>query len=101
MASSARPAPTPLPDPRASEQIGLVVAVVLHLALLGLLSFDWPERERQDINPPMEVDLVAEAAPVSTAPEVSETPPAAKLGEEEALAPDPVMTPAPRLPCRR
>ena len=95
MATAARRPPQSLPDPRASQQLGMVAAVIFHLALLALLSFDWTERTRDNLNPPMEVDLVAEVAPVSTAPEISETPPAAKLGEEEALAPDPLIAPPP------
>lgn len=86
MATAPRPAMLPLPDLRGAEQIGVAIAVILHLALLALLSFDWPQRERIDIDPPMEVDLVADTGPVSTAPEISSAPPAAKLGEEEALS---------------
>src|SRR3546814_1680881 len=44
----------------------------------------------------MEVDLIAETAATSTAPEISELPPAARLGEEysdEIYTPDPVPTP--------
>ena len=48
MATAARPAMLPLPDLRGSEQIGLALAVILHLARLALLSFNWPEREVQD-----------------------------------------------------
>ncbi|WP_249340073.1 hypothetical protein [Sphingopyxis sp. L1A2A] len=47
----------------------------------------------------MEVDLIAETAVQSTAPVISENPPAARLGEEEAVdiaAPEPM--PAPPLP---
>jgi hypothetical protein len=44
----------------------------------------------------MEVDLIAETAPMSTAPVISDTPPAARLGEEDATdiaAPEPVPLP--------
>lgn len=93
MATAPRLAMPPLPDPRAAEQLGVAIAVILHLALLALLSFQWPTRERVDINPPMEVDLVADTGPVSTAPQISEAPPAAKLGEEEAMSREAIAVP--------
>lgn len=84
-----------LPDPATSVKLGLVFAVILHLALLALLSVSWPETEKPIENPPIEVDLIAEVAPKSTAPEISEAPPAAKLGEvEEDTPPAP---PPPRI----
>lgn len=96
MATAARPVP---PDPVSvsaeSRTSGLIIAVLLHAALLALLLVDWPDAPREDLNPAMEVDLIADAAPVSTAPVISETPPPARLGEEEALAPDPIVTPPP------
>lgn len=96
MTVAARPAMPSPPDPRRAERLGFGVAIGLHLALLALLSFEWAARERVDINPPMEVDLVADTGPVSTAPEISAAPPAAKLGEEEALSRDaPAAPPAP------
>ena len=72
------------PDQNLRTAVG--AAVVLHLALLVLLSVQWSRGERRFDNPPMEVDLIADTGPVSTAPEISETPPAAKLGEEDALS---------------
>ncbi|MEY4269623.1 MAG: hypothetical protein RLZZ58_839, partial [Pseudomonadota bacterium] len=50
-------------------------------------------------NPPMEVDLIAEAAPVSTAPEISEAPPPPRLGDESD-APDDVLPPEPLPPVK-
>lgn len=87
--ATAQPQPRALalPDPAASVQLGLAIAIFLHLALLALLSFSWPEAAKPIENPPMEVDLIAEVAPKSTAPEISEAPPAAKLGEVEEEAP--------------
>mgnify|MGYP002778398734 CR=1 FL=1 len=72
--------------PDQNLRIAVGAAVVLHVALLALLSVQWTRGERRFDNPPMEVDLIADTGPVSTAPEISETPPAAKLGEEEALS---------------
>ena len=93
MTVATRPAMPSPPDPRRAERLGFGVAIGLHLALLALLSFEWAARERIDINPPMEVDLVADTGPVSTAPEISAAPPAAKLGEEEALSRDTLAAP--------
>jgi protein TonB len=89
MASAAPSAPTtgPVPNLKASVQLGFVIAVVLHLLLLALLTLQWPEPEEKIKNPPMEVDLIAEAAPKSSAPVISESPPPPKLGEVEEIAP--------------
>ena len=46
----------------------LAVAVLLHVVVIGLLSVQWTRGDRRFDNPPMEVDLVAETAPQSTAP---------------------------------
>lgn len=81
------------------EGRGLAVAVAAHVVIIGLLSVQWTAGERRFDNPPMEVDLIAETAVQSTAPVISETPPAARLGEEDMTdiaAPEP--TPAPPLP---
>jgi hypothetical protein len=75
---------TSRPDQNLRLAVG--VAVVLHVALLVLLSVQWTRGERRFDNPAMEVGLIADTGPVSTAPEISEAPPAAKLGEEEAMS---------------
>lgn len=84
---------------RGKEGRGFAIAVAAHVVIIGLLSVQWTAGERRFDNPPMEVDLIAETAVQSTAPVISETPPAARLGEEEAVditAPEPM--PAPPLP---
>jgi outer membrane biosynthesis protein TonB len=78
------------------ERNGVAIAVALHVLVIGLLSVQWTAGDRRFDNPPMEVDLIAETAATSTAPEISELPPAARLGEEYATdipAPEPVPTP--------
>ena len=82
--------------PGANQRIGIAVAVLLHVVVIGLLSVQWTRGDRRFDNPPMEVDLIAETAPTSTAPVISDTPPAARLGEEDATdiaAPEPVPLP--------
>lgn len=82
-----------------NEGRGFAIAVAAHVLIIGLLSVQWTAGDRRFDNPPMEVDLIAETAVQSTAPVISETPPAARLGEEDMTdiaAPDPV--PAPPLP---
>lgn len=77
---------------------GVAIAAALHVVVIGLLSVQWTAGERRFDNPPMEVDLIAQAAPQSTAPILSETPPAARLGEEDSIdtrPPEPVTTPPP------
>ena len=84
---------------RGNEGRGIAIAVAAHVLIIGLLSVQWTAGDRRFDNPPMEVDLIAETAVQSTAPVISETPPAARLGEEEAVdiaAPEPM--PAPPLP---
>lgn len=84
-----------------TEKRGIAIAVALHVLVIGLLSVQWTPGERRFDNPPMEVDLIAETAPQSTAPVISETPPAARLGEEDAAdiaAPPPEPVPTPPLP---
>lgn len=84
---------------RGSERTGIAIAVALHVVLVGLLSVQWTAGERRFDNPPMEVDLIAETAVQSTAPVLSENPPAARLGDELAddiAAPEPM--PAPPVP---
>ena len=84
---------------RGNERRGLAIAVAAHVLIIGLLSLQWTPGDRRFDNPPMEVDLIAETALQSTAPVISETPPAARLGEEDEVdiaAPEPM--PAPPLP---
>ena len=79
-----------------NERRGVAIAVAAHIVIIGLLSVQWTAGERRFDNPPMEVDLIAETAPTSTAPVISDTPPAARLGEEEAVdiaAPEPMPAP--------
>ena len=90
-----------------NEARAIGIAVVAHVVLIGLLSVQWSPGERRFDNPPMEVDLIAETAPVSTAPVISDTPPAPRLGEEDSIddAPPPplppVQTPTPPEPVTR
>lgn len=84
---------------RGNERRGFAIAVAAHVLIVGLLSLQWTPGDRRFDNPPMEVDLIAETAVQSTAPVISETPPAARLGEEDNVdiaAPEPM--PAPPLP---
>ena len=84
---------------RGNQKTGIAIAVALHIVVIGLLSVQWTAGDRRFDNPPMEVDLIAETAPQSSAPVISETPPAARLGEEDATdiaSPEPV--PPPPLP---
>ena len=84
---------------RGKEGRGIAIAVAAHVVIIGLLSVQWTAGDRRFDNPPMEVDLIAESAVQSTAPVISEIPPAARLGEEDVTdiaAPEPV--PAPPLP---
>lgn len=74
----------------------VAVAVIAHVLIIGLLSVQWTAGKRSFENPPMEVDLIAETAPKSTAPVITEDAPAARLGEEDArdiAAPEPTPTP--------
>lgn len=84
---------------RGNQGRGFAIAAVAHVVIIGLLSVQWTAGERRFDNPPMEVDLIAETAVQSTAPVISETLPAARLGEEDNVdiaAPEPM--PAPPLP---
>lgn len=81
---------------RGNQNAGIAIAVLLHIAVIGLLSVQWTSGDRRFDNPPMEVDLVAETAPQSSAPVITETPPAARLGDEysdDIAVPEPVPTP--------
>src|SRR3569832_33236 len=82
--------------PWGNDKTGIAIAVALHVVILGLLSVQWSGGDRRFDNPPMEVDLIAETAPQSSAPVITETPPAARLGEEyseDIAVSDPVPTP--------
>lgn len=81
---------------RGNEGRGFAIAAAAHVVIIGLLSVQWTAGDRRFDNPPMEVDLVAETAPQSSAPVITETAPAARLGDEyseEIAAPEPVPTP--------
>lgn len=78
-----------------AEAVGLGVALVAHVALFGLLSLQFAPDPLKFENPPMAVDIIADTAPVSTAPVVSDAPPAARLGEPDA---DDAPPPPPALP---
>ncbi len=69
--------------PRGINNNCVAIAVALHVLVIGLLSIQWTAGDRRFDNPPMEVDLIAETAATSTAPVISETPPAARLGVVE------------------
>ncbi|WP_077148384.1 hypothetical protein [Sphingopyxis sp. KK2] len=87
-----------------NEARGIAIAVVAHVLIIGLLSVQWTAGDRRFDNPPMEVDLIAETAPTSTAPVISDTPPAPRLGEEDSFddaPPPPVPTPTPPEPIAR
>src|SRR3546814_13331596 len=80
---------------RGMERNGVAIAVGLHVLVIGLLSVQWTAGDRRFDNPPMEVDLIAETAATSTAPEIRDLPPDARLGEEYSDAldpPEPVST---------
>src|SRR3546814_12032991 len=86
------------------ERNGVAIAVGLHVLVIGLLSVQWTAGDRRFDNPPMEVDLIAETAATSTAPEISDLPPAARLGEEysdEIYTPEPLPTPPAPQPTAR
>ncbi len=78
------------------ERVAIALAIIAHLFLFALLSLTWDAPEEEIDNPPIAVDLVAEVAPVSTAPEPASEEPAARRGEidSEDIAP----VPAPPVP---
>ena len=89
---------------RGKKGRGFAIAAIAHVVIIGLLSIQWTAGERRFDNPPMEVDLIAETAVQSTAPVISEAPPAARLGEEDAVdiaAPEPMPAPPPPEPIVR
>lgn len=97
MTAAARSLPraAALINPDTAVRWSVPVAVLLHVALIALLSLTWPATERRDDNPPMEVDLIAEVAPESSAPVISAAPPPPRLGEVEELVPTPPAPPPP------
>lgn len=81
-----------------TEATGLSVAIAAHIILFALLSFQLSHPDPHFDNPPMAVEIIAEAAPVATAPEISGAPPAARLGdpdsdEAEVPPPRPIVEP--------
>jgi protein TonB len=85
-----------LPAGKSSSKSAVAVAVIAHVLIVGLLSVQWTAGKRTFENPPMEVDLVAETAPTSTAPVITEEAPATRLGDEDERAieaPEPTPTP--------
>jgi outer membrane biosynthesis protein TonB len=81
-----------------AEATGFGVAAAGHLALLAALSLAFAAtRIQPPPQQPIEVSFVEEAAPVSSAPEISATPPAAQLAQVEG-PPEPVVAPAPPIP---
>ncbi|MEQ1688726.1 MAG: hypothetical protein ABL874_09140, partial [Sphingopyxis sp.] len=85
------------------EVAGIGAAVAAHIILFALLSFQLTRSQPPQLdNPPMAVEIIAEAAPVATAPAISQAPPAARLGDpdsdEAEVPPPPRPTPAPPKP---
>jgi outer membrane biosynthesis protein TonB len=81
-----------------AEATGIGVAAVGHLALLAALSLAFAAtRVQPPPQQPIEVSFVEEAAPVSSAPEISPTTPAAKLAPVEG-PPEPSAAPTPPVP---
>ena len=79
-----------------TEQAALAGVGLLHVALFAWLSLAMPDPAA--IEPPsMAVEIIAEPAEVSTAPEISSAPPAPRLGEPEA-ADEPAAPPEPAPP---
>lgn len=85
-----------------TEARGLGAAIIVHAALFALLATGGLNIPPPPIeNPPMAVEIIAEAAPVATAPEISDAPPAARLGDpdsDEALVPPPRPVVEPQRP---
>ncbi len=100
MRAAIRPSPLAVAQPGAGPALRAAwpAAIALHLGLLALLSLSWAGQDDPPDNPPMEVDLIAEVAPQSTAPVIAAAPPPPKLGEEEDEAPAPATPPPPPPP---
>lgn len=78
-----------------AEGVGIGVALAAHILLFAILSLQFAPNPVKFENPPMAVDIIAESAPVSTAPVVSDAPPAARLGDPDSDdAPPPPKPPA-------
>ena len=85
-----------------SEKAGLGVAVVAHIALFTLLSYQIGSPDPLKFeNPPMAVEIFAESAPVATAPQLSTAPPAARLGDPDARDQPVLAPPEPPKPVAR
>ncbi len=85
-----------------TDSISLTVVVAAHLALFAALSVDlFAKPPRSFDNPPMEVDLIAESAITSAAPDLSASPPAARLAAEEGPVEDAMMAESQPLPLPR
>lgn len=80
-----------------TETAALAGVALLHLALFAWLSLSLPEPADLD-RPPMAVEIIAEPAAVSTAPEISSEEPAAALGEPDLPLESAPPEPAPPLP---
>ncbi len=80
-----------------AEKIGFGGVALAHVALFAWLSLALPSPDPLETPPPMTVDIIAEPAAVSTAPEISEAPPAPRLGEPDA-ADVPAAPPLPEPP---
>lgn len=82
-----------------TDKIALTAAVTGHLLLLAALSVNlFAKTPRSFDNPPMEVDLIAESAITSAAPEISASPPAARLAAEEGPVEDATIADATPVP---
>ncbi|NCP12017.1 MAG: hypothetical protein GW859_08715 [Sphingomonadales bacterium] len=74
------------------DRTSLSLAVAGHVVLFAALSVHlFAKPARSFDNPPMEVDLIAETALASAAPELSAAPPAARLAAEEGPVEDAIM----------
>ncbi len=81
-----------------TERMSVGVAVAAHVLLFIALSLSWRQQaDRRFDNPPMTVDIVAEAAPQSSAPVIEPVPPPPAQGEPEEVTPAPPPEPAPRV----
>lgn len=81
-----------------AEQTGLGIAIVGHAALFAALSLSLLAKPEPfaPVNPPMAVELIAETAPISTAPDAvpdASPPPRATAPVAVAQPPMPIATP--------
>ena len=82
-----------------AEQTGLGIAIVGHAALFAALSLSLLAKPESftPVNPPMAVELIAETAPISTAPDAvpdASPPPRAAAPAAVAQPPMPIAPPA-------